>query len=202
MTWNKFPTGDMSYRDAYRLISGTVVPRPIAWVTSRNPETELINLAPFSFFTVCSVMPPMICFAVERRADGRKDTVRNIEDTGEFIVHIAPAKLVHEVSVSGKDVPADVSEVAEAGLHLLPGEMVQVPRLEEAPVAMECRLHQITQFGLPSHSLVVGHILLFHIRGDVSDEAGRIDFDALDALGRLAGNWYTSTRDRIREKRL
>lgn len=176
------------------------MPRPIAWVTSRNPKTGVVNLAPFSFFTGCSVLPPMICFAAERRWGDRKDTVKNIEDTGEFVVNIASVKLASEVVVSAQDFPPDVSEVEEAGLHLLPGDMVQVPRIEEAPVSLECRLHQITVLGTSPHSLVIGHVLQFHVCDDVYD-GGRINFDTLDALGRLSGDWYITTRDKINVKR-
>lgn len=197
----KIPTDGLDYRDTYRLLSGSMVPRPIAWVTTVNRETGLVNLAPFSFFTGCSVLPPMVCFAAERRLGQRKDTVRNIEDTGEFVVNIAPAKLVQEVVVSAQDLPAEVSEIEETGLKLLPSDMVRVPRLAEAPVAMECHLHVITVLGTSPHSLIVGRIVQFHVRDDVYDD-GRIDFDALDALGRMAGDWYVTTRDRINAKRL
>lgn len=197
----KIPTRDLSFRDSYRLISGSMVPRPIAWVTTRNRETGLVNLAPFSFFTGCSVVPPMVCFAAERRLGQRKDTVRNVEDTGEFVVNIAAAKLVNEVALSARDLPPDVSEVEAAGLTLLPCDNVQVPRLADAPVAMECRLHVINVLGTSPHSLVIGHVVQFHVRDDVY-AGGRIDFDALDALGRMAGDWYVTTRDRINVKRV
>ena len=196
----RIPTQDLSYQDGYRLLTGCVVPRPIAWVTTRDPASGVVNLAPFSFFTGVSAQPPMICFEAERRLGQKKDTLRNIEATGEFVVNVVTEELAQAMVDSARDYPPEVSEVTETGLHLLPSELVGVPRLAESPIQMECRLEQITEFGASPHSLIIGRVVLFHVQ-DALYSAGRIQADAWNPLGRMAGDWYCSTRDRIKIKR-
>lgn len=191
-------TGNLDERKAYRLLTGSILPRPIAWVTSLDPATGVINLAPFSFFTGCSVVPPMVCFAVERRKGAKKDTVRNIEATGEFVLNVVTEELGEAMVISAGDFPPEESEVAAAGLDLVPSSVVRPPRVAAAPVHMECRMFRILEVGSSPHSLVIGQVEVFHVADHLIDEAGRIDYNRLHPLGRLAGDFYCTIADQRR----
>jgi flavin reductase (DIM6/NTAB) family NADH-FMN oxidoreductase RutF len=179
--------------DAYRLLVGVVVPRPIAWVTtiSANGKT---NAAPFSCFTFVCYSPPMIAISVGRKGDGLKDTARNIERRQEFIVNIADESMLDQLHLSSIEYPADVSEVEELGLDVLPGQRIACPRLAASPVNLECRLHQILEFGALRTQLIVGEVLHFQIRDDLCHN-GKIETDALRPLGRVAGPRYVKLRE-------
>ena len=178
--------------DPFNAIVG---PRPIGWISTQNAAGAL-NLAPYSFFNAFNYVPPIVGFG----SIGTKDTLRNIEATGEFVVNVVTEELAQAMVDSARDYPPEVSEVTETGLHLLPSELVGVPRLAESPIQMECRLEQITEFGASPHSLIIGRVVLFHVQ-DALYSAGRIQADAWNPLGRMAGDWYCSTRDRIKIKR-
>lgn len=186
---------------SYRLLTGSIVPRPIAWVTSVNPDTGVVNLAPFSFFTGVSVLPPLVLFASERRNGEKKDTVRNIEQTGEFALNLVTEDLAEQMVLTAADFPPEVSEAAEAGLELVPGDKIKVPLVAASPVKMECKLERIIEIGTSPHSLVIGEVVQWHIRDDLYSD-GKIDMARLNALGRLAGNNYVRTHDLISVQRL
>lgn len=156
-----FSPSDLSSAEFYRLLTALVVPRPIAWVSSTSAE-GVDNLAPHSFYTVASVTPPILQFT----SVGRKDTLRNITERGEFVVNFAPASLMAEVNATGTNFPADVSEFDAAGLTREPGRTVSVPRVAESPAAFECRLHAtqpmgdcVLIFGEVTHAVVAGEVL-------------------------------------------
>src|SRR5579872_4046714 len=130
----------------YRLMTGIVVPRPIAWVTSLS-RSGVLNLAPFSAFTFVSQKPPMLAISVGRKAGVYKDTAHNILATEEYVIHIADSPLINAVHESSVEHPPEVSEVEVLGLETLPSTRVKVPRLATAPVAMECRFRQCLEFG-------------------------------------------------------
>lgn len=189
---------DLDPQRTYRLITGIVVPRPIAWVCTRSPE-GVVNIAPFSAFTFVSNKPPMIGINVGRKAGVRKDTGRNIHETGEFVVHIADESLIDALHESAVEHPPEVSEVELLGLHTVASDFVSVPRLTEPKIAMECRLHQAISFGATGSEFMVGEILAFHLRdGLVRD--GKIDTLELNPVCRLAGPNY-ATLGRIISKR-
>jgi flavin reductase (DIM6/NTAB) family NADH-FMN oxidoreductase RutF len=182
---------DPAYLDAetaYRLITGVVVPRPIAWVTSLS-ATGVLNLAPFSAFTFVSPKPPMLAISVGRKGGIYKDTAQNILNNEEYVVHIADSSLMNAVHESSTEHPPDVSEVEELRLSTLPGERVKVPRLAAAPVAMECRFRQSLEFGETRSRLIVGEVLVFHIRDGLLNN-GKIETEALDPIARIAGPRY------------
>src|SRR5436190_5764254 len=129
----------LSPQAAYKLITGVVVPRPIAWVTTLGPEGT-VNLAPFSAFTFVSTRPPMIGINVGRKAGVRKDTANNIHEHKEFVVNIADETMIEHVHLSAIEHAPDVSEVDELGLAVAPSSAVRTPRLVDAPVSLECRL--------------------------------------------------------------
>jgi flavin reductase (DIM6/NTAB) family NADH-FMN oxidoreductase RutF len=182
---------DPAYLDpetAYRLITGIVVPRPIAWVTSLS-SGGVLNLAPFSAFTFVSPKPPMLAISVGRKGNTYKDTAQNILNNEEYVVHIADSNLMNAVHESSTEHPPDVSEVEELRLSTLPGERIKVPRLASAPIAMECRFRQCLEFGETRSRLIVGEVLVFHIREGLLNN-GKIETEALDPIARIAGPRY------------
>jgi len=182
---------DPAYLDAetaYRLITGVVVPRPIAWVTSLS-ATGVLNLAPFSAFMFVAPKPPMLAISVGRKGNIYKDTAQNILNNEQYVVHIADSSLMNAVHESSTEHPPAVSEVEELRLSTLPGERIKVPRLAAAPIAMECRFRQCLEFGETRSRLIVGEVLVFHIRDGLLQN-GKIETRALDPIARIAGPRY------------
>jgi len=182
---------DPAYLDpetAYRLITGVVVPRPIAWVTSLS-ATGVLNLAPFSAFMFVAPKPPLLAISVGRKGNIYKDTAQNILNNEEYVIHIADSSLMNAVHESSTEHPSDVSEVDELGLATLPGERIKVPRLAAAPIAMECRFRQCLEFGETRSRLIIGEVLVFHIRDGLLQN-GKIETEALDPIARIAGPRY------------
>ncbi len=179
---------ELGAEQAYRLITGIVVPRPIAWVSTLSSQ-GVVNLAPFSAFTFVSPKPPMLAISVGRKAGVYKDTAHNILSTEEFVVHIADTALMTAVHESSAEFPADISEVEQLGLATLSSEKIKVPRVAAAPIAMECRFRQCIEFGDTRSRLLVGEVVVFHIRDDLLKN-GKIETEALDPIARIAGPRY------------
>ena len=178
----------------YKLLIGCVVPRPIAWVTSLS-DSGVVNLAPFSCFMFLSSDPPLLGFTVGPHRRGKKDTARNIHARREFVVHIADGTLVEPLHYSADEYPPDESEVdALLGSRTIPSSAISVPRLADAPIAMECVLHQVLQFGRSGSEYLVGEVRLFHFREGLC-VGGRIDSEHLRPIGRLAGPTYSKLGD-------
>jgi flavin reductase (DIM6/NTAB) family NADH-FMN oxidoreductase RutF len=189
----------LTAHDIYRLLIGCVVPRPIAWVSSVGAD-GIYNLAPFSFFMAVCGDPPTIAFSSGRRQGAKKDTVQNIEHTGDFVVNIVDDALAEQMNMTSGEYPPDVDEFALSGLTPAVGVRVQAPRIVEAPISLECRVVQILPVGRGPHSLVLGEIVYFHIRDSLYQD-GRIHMHALHPVGRLAGNLYTHVHDIFEMKR-
>jgi flavin reductase (DIM6/NTAB) family NADH-FMN oxidoreductase RutF len=191
-------------KDVYKLMIGSIVPRPIALVSTIS-SNGIFNLAPFSFFTGITSRPPTICFAPERRpADGeKKDTLLNIEATGEFVVNVVTEKIVVQMNEAATDFPREFDEFEMSGLTAEPSQVVIPPRVKESPINMECSVRQIIEIG-PEDSggaaLVIGEIVMFHVADELIDN-GRIDSSALNPVGRLAGSEYATLGRRISLKR-
>lgn len=191
-------------KDIYKLMIGSIVPRPIALVSTISSD-GILNLAPFSFFTGVTSRPPTICFAPERRpADGeKKDTLLNIEATGEFVVNVVTEEIVVQMNEAATDYPREFDEFAMSGLTPEPSRIVVPPRVKESPINMECKLSQVVEIG-PKDSggaaLVIGEIVMFHVADELIDN-GRIDATALNPIGRLAGSEYAALGKRISLKR-
>ncbi|MGH7373193.1 MAG: flavin reductase family protein [Candidatus Rokuibacteriota bacterium] len=191
----------MKQESTYKLLIGCVVPRPIAWVSTVGPD-GVNNLAPFSFFMGVCQEPPTIAFSSGPRATNRKDTVRNAEHTGDFVVNVVDDDLAEQMNLSSGEYPPEIDEFALTGLTPAPGVRVRAPRVAQAPINLECRVAQIIPVGRGPHSLVLGEILYFHVRDDVYDAAsGRIDMARLKPVGRLAGQQYTHVHDIFQMKR-
>lgn len=195
-----------SSADIYRVMIRAIVPRPIAWVSTIS-EDGLANVAPFSFFTAITTNPPTLCFAPGRRTNGggKKDTLRNIEATGEFVVNVVTEALAEKMNRTATDFPSGVSEFDEVGLTATPSQLLGAPRVAESPVSFECRRYDVVHIGpsgVGGGALVIGEIVMIHVDESIVSD-GKIDPERLAAVGRLGGMEYTRTRDRftmVREK--
>ena len=178
----------ISQKERYKLLSASILPRPIAFVSTIS-ETGVPNLAPFSFFSGITSDPPAICFAPNLNPDGsKKDTLINIEETKQFIVHIVSEDIMTAMNKSAANFPADVNEFSEVGLTEAPAKKVIVPRIKEAKICMECRLLQIIEVGSGGF-LVIGEVVHFYIADEFWKD-GYIDADRLKIIGRWAGYDY------------
>jgi flavin reductase (DIM6/NTAB) family NADH-FMN oxidoreductase RutF len=179
---------NLDQQSCYKLLIGSVVPRPIAW-TSTVSQKGIRNLAPFSFFTVASRQPPMLCISLGPR-DGdestAKDTLSNIEEMEEFVINIVSLSLSNMMYESSKSHPPEADEFEKAGLTPALCEVVGAPRVEEAGVSMECLLDRILALG--TDHLIIGRIVRFHLRDELYED-GRINIAKLQPLGRLAGKY-------------
>ena len=191
-----FDFAALTPRERYKLMIGTIIPRPIAWVTTRDAQGRA-NAGPYSFFNCLSADPPIVALGVEYRADGaQKDTARNIRDTGCFTVNIVSHALVEAMNVTAVPFPAGVDELAEAGLATAPGVLVDCPRIAAATASLECRLHSF----LPvrnSRDIILGEIVYAHVVANAVNESLHVDPTLIDAVGRLGGHGYSTIRDRF-----
>lgn len=179
---------ELSPEQTYKLMSGIVVPRPIAWITTLGPGGK-VNLAPFSCFTFVSNTPPMVGVNIGRKAGQLKDTARNIREHGHFVVNIGNAGLLDAIHASAEEHPPEVSEAELLQLDVLPGETIATPRLAAAPISLECVLHSVTPFGDTGAEFYVGEVRLFHIRDGLAQD-GKIDTTLLDPVCRIGGPNY------------
>ena len=186
-----------SVQDAYRALVGVVTPRPIAWVTTVDPEGR-VNLAPFSFFNAFGANPPVVVFSPVTRRDGtRKDTLRNVEATGQFVLNAAVESLAEQVNLSSAELPYGESEIDLTGLAVAPSIKVRPPRLAASPTHLECKLVQIVPIGdgPTAANLVIGEVLMIHVDDAVLDPTGQIDPRKLRTIARLGGDNYCRTTD-------
>lgn len=189
----------ISGQAAYGWLIDTVQPRPVAWITTVQPDGAT-NLAPFSFFNGVCARPPIVSVSIIAKAVGDprrfepKDTAANIARTGEFVVHLATAGDAATVLSSSEHWPAGTDVPAELGLEVVAGSHVAVPRLVGAPVAMECRLESITEVGEPAASLVLGRVLAWHVDEEILGEDGRPRSTRWDPLARLGVEGFAPPR--------
>jgi len=173
---------------AYRLLVGIVVPRPIAWITTVSPS-GLVNAAPFSCYTFVCNDPPMLAVNIGRRDGNLKDTARNIESTGEFVVNVVSEDLVEAMHDTSDECGPDVSEVDVLGLPVAQSVTVRPPRLAHSPVNLECRVDRVLELGRFRNGLVIGRVDHFHIDSAIYED-GKIDSEKLRPIARLAGRKY------------
>jgi flavin reductase (DIM6/NTAB) family NADH-FMN oxidoreductase RutF len=183
----------MEWQDAYKLLVGSVLPRPIAFVSTIDQEGRS-NLAPFSFFTGICADPMLICFApMIRGTDGsKKDTLLNIEENREFVINVVSEEFANEMNDTAIEYAADIDEFQAAGFTKETSATVRPPRVKESKVHLECELHELLHFGNNpgSGSLVIGRVKLVHIEDDLYAN-GKIDTEKLKPIGRLAGPTFT-----------
>jgi len=193
----EYAAADLTSRDRYKMLASFVLPRPIAWVTTTGP-TGVVNAAPFSFFNVFCEDPPLCMFAVNLRSDGRpKDTLTNIQHSGEFVVHIADEPLARAMHESSGDFPPEIGEPDYLGLKLAPSAKVAVPRLADAPWAMECKTWKTIDVN-HDRQFIMGEGIHFHIRDELWDHgAMRVDMERYHPIGRMFADRYCRTDDRV-----
>lgn len=184
----------------YKILIGTVVPRPIGWISSVDTE-GVPNLAPFSFFNVVGNNPPMVIFSPMVRGTDKqsKDTLRNVQATGEFVVNIVTEDLAEAMNITSTEFPAGVNEFEAAGLEAVPSRAVRPPRVGQSPVHFECTVHQIVPLG--SANLVIGRIIHLHVAENILINHDKIDILRLRPIGRLAGSGYCRVTDLFELKR-
>ncbi|TAX56568.1 flavin reductase family protein [Rhizobium leguminosarum] len=192
-----FDFQQLTERERYKLMIGTIIPRPIALVTTVD-ENGRVNAAPFSFFNCLSADPPILAIGVENNADmSFKDTGHNIRMTEVFTVNIVSFAIAEAMHVCGAKYPRGVDELKEAGLTAMPGEKVASPFIAEAPAAFECKRHVTLELGR-SRQIVMGEIVYAHYRDGVVDpERLHVDPAAVDAIARLGGDTCATIRDRF-----
>ncbi len=207
-TLRSIDPAELQVAEAYKLMTGLIVPRPVALVSTVDAN-GIANVAPFSFFCGVGSNPPTVLFCPSlvvnqagERPDDRKDTLRNVEQTGEFVINIVSEAIAGAANQSAANVPPEVDEFQLAGLTPIPGEVVRAPRVAESPAQLECKLLQIvfTGEGHAAGVVVLGQIVRFHIQSGLLDNF-RIDPSRLDAVGRMAGNTWVRTHDRFELER-
>ncbi|MEH7276636.1 flavin reductase family protein [Neobacillus vireti] len=184
----------LEWRDAYKLLIGSILPRPIAFVSTID-ENGIANAAPFSFFTAICADPMLICFSPMRRgSDGaKKDTLLNIEKTKQFVVNIVSENMAQQMNDCAVEFTPEVDEMEITGLTKEASRLIKAPRIKESLVHLECELYQVLDFGDKpgAGSLVIGKVLNIHITDDLFYN-GRIDTVKLQPIGRMAGHTYTN----------
>ncbi|ARK29859.1 flavin reductase family protein [Halalkalibacter krulwichiae] len=178
-------------RENYKFLIGSIIPRPVAFVTTVSADGTL-NGAPFSYFNIVSSNPPMISISVQRTGGRQKDTARNINDLKEFVVHIVDNQNVKQINQTAASLPSDESELELANLTPVKSTNISVPGIKEAKIRMECTLEHSLQLGegdKQSCDFIIGKVVRFHIDENIY-ENGRIDANGLGAVSRLAGNDY------------
>jgi flavin reductase (DIM6/NTAB) family NADH-FMN oxidoreductase RutF len=192
---------ELSSTERYKLLIGGIVPRPIAVVSTIDGEGRA-NLAPFSFFNGIGSDPMTLLFCPANKSDGtEKDTLRNAEATGEFVVNVAPDRIIEKVAAAAEPLAAGESEFEFVGLDAAPSRVVAPPRLSVSPVSYECRTLQILRLN-PGASgggnVVIGEVVHVFVEDGLADDRFRIDPARLDLVGRMGGFEYARTRDRFR----
>ena len=177
-------------KDVYKLLTGAIVPRPIAWVSTVSKE-GVYNLAPFSFFTVASRNPPTLCLSIGpgigEREGTMKDTLRNAMDTGELVINIVSQSLGQKMQVSSGNFQAEVDEFLQVGVTPSESVGVRPPRVLEAPISMECKVDDIISVG--TDHLVLARLVYYHIKDEIYMEGNKVDLLKLEPIGRLAGGY-------------
>jgi flavin reductase (DIM6/NTAB) family NADH-FMN oxidoreductase RutF len=195
---------EIPHNELYGIMINSVVPRPIAWVSTISAAGDL-NLAPFSFFNAVCTDPPLLAFAPGLRASKQpashgvaKDTLRNVRETREFVINTVTYELREAMNLTSGDYDASVNEFDLAKITQEPSKIVRPARVAESPVSFECTLHQILDFSPQptSGSLVIGKIVAIHIK-DAHLKDGRLDRNSLDLIGRMGGMQYTRTTQRF-----
>ena len=191
-----FDPSELEMQDQYKLMSGSVIPRPIGLITTLGPDGP--NAAPFSFFNCIGVEPPMLIFSVSPREGAIKDTIQNLRDTPEFVAHIVGSYQRDPMNVCAIDFPRGTSEIEQAGWTTLPSQKVKPPRIAECKVQFEGKVMEIKEMGRVPYYLVIGEVVMIHMDESIVNDRLHVDAEELDALGRLAGNGgYCRITDRF-----
>ena len=196
-TFSHFDLAAMPKPDAYKLLASLIMPRPIAWIVSRDLVGTL-NAAPFSFFNILSADPPLVAISFSAAADREgKDTLANIRAHNDFVINMVPEELAPEMNITAANAPRGTDETKLAGLDLTPSALIEVPRIAASPVGLECRLSQIIETG-GSSTIVLARVLYAHVRTEAFANLDRLYIDPhkLRLIGRMHGaGGYCRTTD-------
>ena len=198
-----FDPDQLDGKNVYKLITSTVLPRPIAWVVSQNGQGRL-NAAPFSFFNAMSGNPPVVALGIGAHGQVLKDSARNIRESGEFVINLVPFALIEAMNITSIEFEAEVNELEMAGLATLPSTKVAPPRISGSPVAFECRTLQIIELG-EMRSIVLASVVAIHIDDEAVLDAERchVDVRKLDLVGRMhGGGWYARLNELFEQPRI
>ncbi|MFC0560091.1 flavin reductase family protein [Halalkalibacter alkalisediminis] len=194
---------DLVEQENYKFLTGSIIPRPVAFVTTLSKD-RVLNAAPFSYFNIVSANPPMISVSVQRSNGVMKDTSRNAIEHKEFVVHVADEFYLNQLNVTAKSLPSNVSEVEDAKLTPVESLKIKVPGIQEAKVRMECILEKAISLGgteqEPACELLIGRVVQYHIQEELYQN-GRIDAENLRPISRLAGNFYAKLGEMIELER-
>jgi flavin reductase (DIM6/NTAB) family NADH-FMN oxidoreductase RutF len=193
--YRDFTPDELGQPATYHLINAVIAPRPIAWISTVS-ASGTFNLAPHSYTTAASQDPPIVCFV----SIGRKDTVRNIEETGCFVYNVGSHAMVERINRTSADFPPDISEFEWAGLTPIPSTRIAAPRVKEAPVQMETTLVEIHRVADTANFIVMGEIVALHVAERLFD-GDRVETARLDPVGRMAGSLYAAMGDVFSLKR-
>ena len=186
------------WQSIYKIMIGSILPRPIGWISSIDASGRP-NLAPFSFFNAVCANPPHVLFCpMIRGVDAQeKDTLRNVRAKGEFVVNIVTAELAEAMILTSTELPRDIDEFTVANLTIMPSKVVRPPRVAESPIHYECRVAQIFDLGHQpgAASVVIGRVVHLHVSDQVLVGGDNIDLARLKPIGRLAGNAYCRLTD-------
>lgn len=195
LEYDQLDPSSLGYENRYKFLTASVIPRPIALVTTLS-ETGIVNAAPYSQFVIIAVDPPLLGIVAGQGAQGDKDTLRYIRQNGEYVINTVPESLAHQVQTCAEPVPPDVSEVDLAGLNLAPSKLVKPPRIRESRLQFELKLHQLVDFGVRKSTLIVGEVVLVHAAPGVLN-GHRVEHSLLTPLGRIGGRRYCRTNEVI-----
>jgi len=195
---------ELSSRSRYKIMTGSIVPRPIGWISTVNDAGEP-NLAPFSYFNLMGCTPPVLVFSPGvRTTDGKpKDTLLNVRRWGEFVVNLVTEETAAAMNITATEFPAEVNEFEAAGLTPVPSTVVRPPRVAESPIHFECHVIQIVEVGegAGESNIVVGRVVHMHVSDEVLFDGDKIDIRRLKPIGRLAGSGYCRVTDLFELKR-
>ncbi len=189
---------DLPWQSVYKILIGSVVPRPIGWISTVNSAGRP-NLAPFSFFNAVCANPPHVLFCPSVRIEDRqpKDSLRNVRATGEFVVNIVTEDLAEAMNITSADLPAEMNEFEIAGLTITPSTAVRPPRVAKSPIHYECKVVHIFELGKQpgAGNIVIGRVVHIHVDESVLFGGDKIDLAKLKPIGRLGGNGYCRVTD-------
>jgi flavin reductase (DIM6/NTAB) family NADH-FMN oxidoreductase RutF len=195
----EFDPAQLSEPQQYKLMTGTIIPRPIALVTTLGEMGP--NAAPFSLFNIAGTDPPTVFFSVGDQDDGReKDTIQNLRKNLEFVVHIVCHEIVERMNICSTNFPTGVNELEKAGFTVVPARKVSPPRIAESPAQFECRVLKIIDIG-SRHHVVLGEVVWFHYHDGIVDERLRVSFENLNPVARLSGPMYARLTETFKLER-
>jgi flavin reductase (DIM6/NTAB) family NADH-FMN oxidoreductase RutF len=199
----QFDPNEMDQKSIYKILTGTIIPRPIGWISSIS-EDGILNLAPFSYFNAVGDDPPHVMFSASRANNAIKDTLKNVLETKQFVVNMVTEDLVEQMNMTAHPIPSHESEFELAGLTPEPSSKVKPPRIKESPIAMECELvHHYTlednKFG--GSTIIIGRVVFFHIDETIMMDDFKINLDTYKPVARLAGAHYSKLGELFSIKR-